>query len=45
MKSSMRLCWPRLRVISDLGAKEVEVYLDSQLVVNQVQGRFEAKDP
>ena len=35
----------RFRVVSDLGAKEVEVYLDSQLVVNQVQGNFEAKDP
>ncbi|XP_050258808.1 uncharacterized protein LOC126703779 [Quercus robur] len=34
-----------LRVASDLGAKEVEVYLDSRLVVNQVQGSFEAKDP
>ena len=33
-----------LRVVSDLGAKEVEVYSDSRLVVNQVQGRFEAKD-
>ena len=35
----------RFRVVSDLGAKEVEVYLDSQLVVNQVQGNFDAKDP
>ena len=34
-----------LRVVSDLGAKEVEVYSDSQLVVNQVQGSFEVKDP
>ena len=34
-----------LRVVSDLGAKEVKVYLDSRLVVNQVQGSFEAKDP
>ena len=34
-----------LKVVSDLGAKEVEVYSDSRLVVNQVQGRFEAKDP
>ena len=34
-----------LRVVLDLGAKEVEVYSDSQLVVNQVQGSFEAKDP
>ena len=36
------LAW--LRVVSDLGGKEVKVYSDSQLVVNQVQGRFEAKD-
>ena len=35
----------RFRVVSDLGAKEVEVYLDSRLVVNQVQGNFDAKDP
>ncbi|XP_075665736.1 uncharacterized protein LOC142635475 [Castanea sativa] len=34
-----------LRVVADLGVKEVEVYLDSWLVVNQVQGNFEAKDP
>ena len=34
-----------LRVVSDLGAKEVEVYSDSWLVVNQVKGSFEAKDP
>ncbi|XP_075662699.1 uncharacterized protein LOC142632169 [Castanea sativa] len=34
-----------LRVVLDLGAKEVEIYSDSRLVVNQVQGSFEAKDP
>ena len=34
-----------LRVVLDLGAKEVEVYSDSRLVVNQVQGSFKAKDP
>ena len=34
-----------LRVLSNLGAKEVEIYSDSHLVVNQVQGSFEAKDP
>ncbi|XP_075663361.1 uncharacterized protein LOC142632935 [Castanea sativa] len=34
-----------LRVVMDLGAKEVEVYSDSLLVVNQVQGNFEAKNP
>ncbi|XP_075650226.1 uncharacterized protein LOC142620801 [Castanea sativa] len=33
-----------LRVIKDLGAKEVEAYSDSLLVVNQVQGNFKAKD-
>ena len=35
----------KLRVVLDLGAKEVEVYSDSRVVVNQVQGRFKAKDP
>ena len=34
-----------LRAVMDLGAREVEVYLDSRLVVNQVQGSFEARDP
>ena len=34
-----------LRVASDLGAREVEVYLNCRLVVNQVRGSFEAKDP
>ncbi|XP_075665737.1 uncharacterized protein LOC142635476 [Castanea sativa] len=33
-----------LRVVVNLGVKEVEVYLDSRLVANQVQGNFEAKD-
>lgn len=33
-----------LRIILDLGARYVEVYSDSRLVVNQVQGSFEAKD-
>ena len=27
-----------------MGAQEVEVYLDSWLVVSQVQGSFEARD-
>ena len=35
----------RLRAIMDLGTWEVEVYSDSRLVVNQVQGSFEARDP
>ena len=34
-----------LNVVLNLGAWEVEVYSDSWLVVNQVQGSFEAKDP
>lgn len=34
-----------LRVVLDLGAWEVKVYLDSRLVVNQVEGSIEAKDP
>lgn len=34
----------RLRVVLDLEAQEVEVYSDSRLVVNQVEGSFEAKD-
>lgn len=29
----------------NLGAQEVKVYLDSWLVINQVQGNFKAKDP
>jgi len=33
-----------MRTILDLGAQEVEFYSDSQLVVSQVQGRFEARD-
>ena len=34
-----------LRAILDLRAQEVEVCLDSRLVVNQDEGSFEAKDP
>lgn len=34
-----------LRVVLDLGAWEVKVYLDLRLVVNQVEGSIEAKDP
>ncbi|XP_075663001.1 uncharacterized protein LOC142632499 [Castanea sativa] len=34
----------RLRAALNLGARDVEVYSDSQLVINQVQGNFEAKD-
>ena len=34
----------RLRVVLDIGAREVEIYLDSRLVVSQVQGSFKARD-
>ena len=33
-----------LRTILDVGAWDVEIYLDLQLVVSQVQGSFEARD-
>ena len=33
-----------LRAIQQLGAEEVEVFLDSKLVVSQIEGSFEAKD-
>ena len=29
-----------LRIVLDMGAREVEIYSDSWLVVNQVQGNF-----
>ena len=34
----------RLRTVLGMGAQDVEVNLDSQLVVSQVQGSFEAWD-
>ena len=34
-----------LKAVLNLGAWEVEVYSNSRLVVNQVQGSFEAKNP
>ena len=34
-----------LRAVSRLEAQDVEVYSDSRLIVNQVQGSFEARDP
>ena len=34
-----------LRAILDLRAPEIKVYSDSRLVINQVLGNFEAKDP
>ena len=33
-----------LRTTFDMGAWDIEVYSDSWLVVNQVQGSFEARD-
>ena len=34
-----------LRVAKKLNAKMVKVFLDSRLVVSQVEGSFEARDP
>ena len=34
-----------LKVVSNLSTKKIEVYSNSRLMVKQVQGRFEAKDP
>ena len=34
----------RLRTVLGIGARDVEIYSDSRLVVNQVQGSFEARD-
>ena len=34
-----------LRAVSQLEARDVEIYSDSRLIVNQVQGNFEARDP
>ena len=33
-----------LRTVLGMGVRDVEIYLDSRLVVNQVQGSFEARD-
>ena len=33
-----------LRTVLDMGARDVEIYSDSRLVVSQVQGSFEARD-
>ena len=33
-----------LKIVLGMGARDVEAYSDSQLVVNQVQGSFEARD-
>lgn len=42
MKSSMR--HTGLRTAQKLDVSDVEIYVDSQLVVSQVDGSFEAKD-
>ena len=34
----------KLRAVLGMGAQDVEIYLDSRLVVSQVQGSFEARD-
>ena len=34
-----------LKVVQKLGAEEVEVFLNSNLVVSQIKGSFEAKEP
>ena len=34
-----------LRAVDGLGVKRLKAYSDSQLVVNQMKGEFEAKDP
>ena len=33
-----------LRAVMGMGARDIKVYLDSRLVVNQVQGNFKARD-
>ena len=34
----------KLRAVQKLGAKEVEIFLNSRLVVSQVEGSFEVRD-
>ena len=41
-KYEAMLVW--LRTVLDMGARDVEIYSDSRLVVSQVQGSFEAQD-
>ena len=33
-----------MRIVLDMGVRDVEFYSDSRLIVIQVQGRFEARD-
>ena len=42
MRPNTKPSFARLKTAFDLGTRDVEVYSDSQLVVNQVQGNFEA---
>ena len=44
-KAEYKALLAELRVVLDLGLQDVVVYLDSRLIVNQVEGSFEAKDP
>ena len=34
----------RLKTVLGIGARDIEAYSDSRMVVNQVQGSFEARD-
>ena len=36
--------WSRLEVVKGLRGKNIEVFSDSQLIVGQVLGEYEAKD-
>ena len=44
-KAEYKALLAELRDVLDLGLQDMVVYLDSRLIVNQVEGSFEAKDP
>ena len=44
MKPSMKLFSPGLRVVTEMGVDSLDAFSYSQLVVNQVQGDYLAKD-
>ena len=44
-KAEYKALLVELRAVLDLGLQDMVVYLDSRLIVNQVKGNFEAKDP
>ena len=44
-KAEYKALLAELRAVLDLGLQDMVVYLDSRLIVNQVEGSFEAKDP